>query len=43
MATTQPQEIASVTNLKTRLNYKKYKSEVVGLKKMHFMEEISRQ
>jgi len=43
MATTQPQEIASVTNPKTRLNYKKVKSEVLQLKKMPFMEETSRQ
>jgi len=39
-ATTQPQEIASATNSKTRLNYKKVKSEVLQLKKMPFVDEI---
>jgi hypothetical protein len=40
MATTQPQEIASVTNPKTRLNYKKVKSEVLQLKKVPFVDKI---
>jgi hypothetical protein len=38
MATTQPREIASVTNPKTRLNYKNAKFEVFRLKKVHFMD-----
>ncbi len=37
MATTQPHEIASVTNPKTRLNYKKAKFGVFQLKNVHFI------
>jgi hypothetical protein len=40
MATTQPREIVSVTNPKTRLNYKKAKFEVFRLKKVHFTDSI---
>ena len=43
MATLQPCEIASVTNPKTRLNYKKSKFEVFRLKKVHFMDGLLQQ
>ena len=35
MATSQPTEIISVTNLKTRSTYQKAKSDAFQLKKMH--------
>jgi hypothetical protein len=37
MATTQPREIVSVTNPKTRSNYKKSKFDVFRLKNVHFI------
>jgi len=43
MATTQPREIVSITNPKTRSNYKKAKFEVFRLKKVHFTDSIKQQ
>jgi hypothetical protein len=43
MATLQPHEIASVTNPKTRLNYKNVKFVVFRLKNVHFMDGLLQQ